>query len=48
MAMEKNHGGLLKTCARALLVATAKDMAACKEATEAKWIQMAAKLTRTF
>jgi hypothetical protein len=38
----------LETCTRALHIATAKDMAACKEATEAKWIQMAGKPNKDF
>jgi hypothetical protein len=38
----------LEKCARVLHIATAKDMAACKEATEAKWIQMAGKPNKDF
>jgi hypothetical protein len=38
----------LEICARALHIATAKDMAACKEATEVKWIQMEGKPNKDF
>jgi hypothetical protein len=38
----------LETCTRVLHIATTKDMAAHKEATEAKWIQMAGKPNKDF
>jgi hypothetical protein len=38
----------LETCARVLHIVTAKDLAVCKEATEAKWIQMAGKPNKDF
>ena len=38
----------LEACSKALIIATAKDMAARKEATEAKWIQMSGKPNKDF